>query len=501
MSKIDILIFTQNVKIYSLINEYKNKKNNNSDVLCVTTNKLFDNEKEVLIKSFKNIVFKTFSDYLTDEEMSNIDKRAYEEEPNDYERYLSSIREIKNSIICEKIKKEAVLENRYLISDSNDLGLDDKVWLLNGYIKLKVDFYYKTRKNIKFYLSRFRIIKNIYSKIKTLIFVKNYKKSEIFVSEYKNKKYIFIGRLDRIQYRLSLKFKNSIEEYKRLNNNQYYLSSEAEYLTTWHEHGKCNIPDNNKYSVRWIQDGYLPPNYSHADYKFKPNNVIYYAWDIIGTKLFVNNHLPVEIMPFRKKIYIPNPIFRKQIKKVLFIASGSGDWTALKNRSDDDELVIAAVKIAKKYPNINFVYRCHPTWVYPQNVGVNSISRVSEYFNSVKLSNLIVSTHIPISSIKEKQQLSFSRTSLEEDLINCDMVFGEHSISMIDAALKKIPFASVNLTKRRNFFVSITELGFPHCNSIDDISNVLDNLSSESFIKKYKEAIINYNVMTDEEIF
>ncbi len=82
---------------------------------------------------------------------------------------------------------------------------------------------------------------------------------------------------------------------------------------------------------------------------------------------------------------------------------------------------------------------------------------------------------------------------------NADLVFGEHSISMIDAAFKSILFASVNITNRRNFFVGINDLGFPTCSSHDEVAELINNISKESFRNKYLEAVRNYNDMTDKE--
>ena len=214
--------------------------------------------------------------------------------------------------------------------------------------------------------------------------------------------------------------------------------------------------------------------------------------------MFKNMNLPVSIIPNRKKLYLPAPKFPEKVKNVLVVASGSGDWTALKNRSDDDMLVYAFSQIAKKYPNINFIYRCHPTWIHPSNVGVNAINRVNEYYNWLNLPNLKISANIPNNSVSNFQ-LTFQRSSLEEDLKNADIVFGEHSISMIDAAFKKIPFASVNLSKRRNFYSDITDMGFWHCKSIEDIENVIDNISSLEEQEKILNAVKNYNQMTDME--
>ena len=96
-----------------------------------------------------------------------------------------------------------------------------------------------------------------------------------------------------------------------------------------------------------------------------------------------------------------------------------------------------------------------------------------EYLKIKKIPNLHVSTNIPKESLNNFI-LSFPRSSLESDLMNADLVFGEHSISMIDGCLKNIPFVSVNLTKRRNFLEGITKFGFPHCETVDSIQKIIN---------------------------
>jgi hypothetical protein len=232
--------------------------------------------------------------------------------------------------------------------------------------------------------------------------------------------------------------------------------------------------------------------------KFAPSNVTYYAWDKLGMQLFINQGLKVELIPIRKKLYLPNPMFKEKIRKVLIVASGAGDWTALKNRSDDDRLVELFGEIAKIFPEIQFVFRCHPTWIHPEHQGINSIKRVAEYYKTLGIENIVVSSNIPSSQISNFQ-LSYSRTSLDEDLKDTDIVFGEHSVSMIDAAFQKIPFASVNVTGRRDFFCGMTELGFPHLESKEKVISFINNISSTQIQKKYCDAIKQYNSMTDEE--
>ena len=96
-------------------------------------------------------------------------------------------------------------------------------------------------------------------------------------------------------------------------------------------------------------------------------------------------------------------------------------------------------------------------------------------------------------------KLSFSRNSYEKDLENVDLVIGEHSISMIDAAIKQIPFISVNVTGRRDFFSSMTKLGFPHAESFEELVTYINNYGSSSCVDSFNTAVEHYNRMTDEE--
>lgn len=495
-----VILFTQNL-ILNSFEELKSIINDNDNYVILTTHYLFQNEREYLGSLFKNVEFRTFSDFLDDSEMEFCDSEAYRQEKNDYAKYLSIMKSLKNEKIFKNLKKELAKFKGYILS--NDLGIDEKFWIKKGFKRIKGKYYYIERipllKKVKHCLGKVKLFRDIY-----FAFKRNKKYSpnadELYVSEYNGKKIIFIGKMHRIAYRLNLEFKKSEEELEKYNNNIFYKKEECQYITTLHEMYRlgCNIPDTNEYDIRYIQDGYLPPNHSEFGYNFIPANVKYYAWDVLGEQLFFNKNLPVSIMPFRKKLYLETPNFPKEIKNILIVASGSGDWTAQKNRSDDDILVDAFVKMAKKYPNINFVYRCHPTWIHPQNVGVNSINRVVTYFKYKNLPNLKLSSSIPPVDINN-YQMSFSRSSLEEDLKNTDFVFGEHSISMIDAAFKKIPFCSVNLTNRRNLFCGISDLGFPHAESLDEIINVVENITKENYQNEYFKAIEKYNQMTESD--
>lgn len=497
------IVFSQNLILESLQN-ILDKMRAEGTVVFITTHYLFENERRFLTALFDNCIFHSFSDYITDDEMEACDNRAYVNSKIEYSEYINNVKKLKNRIIVKKVENKYSPEKKYILSD--DLGIDYNEWKAEGYKFVFGDYYYREPKKsisitniIKSKLKDSIVIYNLYRLIKGSKIKNSYNSDEIAVAYYNDRKFVFIGKQDRIAYRFGISFASSDEEHSRLCEGEYETKDCCTYITTWHERYKCKVPDDQRYDVRWVQDGYLPPNYSHKDYYFKPGNVSYYCWDHLGTLLFKNQGLPYEIIPFRKKLYLPEPVFPRTVKNVLIVASGSGDWTALKNRSDDDLLVDAFVKIARQFPEIEFTYRCHPTWIHPLNVGVNSINRVGNYFKDACLSNLHLSSNIPNPSCETGFAFSFSRSSLDEDLANADFVFGEHSISMIDAAFKQIPFSSVNLTNRRNFFVGINDLGFPLCSSIEDIATVISNAGTEEFQRKYNEAVKNYNIMTDEQ--
>ena len=132
--------------------------------------------------------------------------------------------------------------------------------------------------------------------------------------------------------------------------------------------------------------------------------------------------------------------------------------------------------------------------------GVNSIQRLTAFFESTGLPNINVSSNIPSFYDEDGHAVvSHNKSSLEEDLKDSDFVFGVHSISMIDAALKKIPFSSVNLSGRRNLWKSITDLGFPHCEDVESIAVILRSTLKKEFQNNYLKAVNNYNTIIYEE--
>lgn len=495
---VNIVVFTQNVILKSL-EKLAGNINSSSETVFVSTQMLFDYERRYLETLFGKCTFLKFADFLTDEENEKCDFEAYKSTIS-VDEYYSNIKILKNKFIVQELLSRYSSYKGYLCSD--DLGIEESVWLQNGFEKIQVEYYYNhpvkvngLKTSIRAALKKIGFVRCAYETIKQKRNLKNIT-DEIYVSHKDGKKFVFIGKMSRVAYRMDLEWEKSEEEKKALQNGRFEPSSKCQYLSSLHECNKCIVPDSKQLDVRYIQDGYLPPNYSSRYLKYKPDNVSYYAWDEMGLRTFRYHSVPATIMPFRKKLYLPLPEFKKTVKTILVATSGPGDWTAQKNRSDEDLMLQAFVEVAKRLPEIEIIYRCHPTWTHPAHAGINSINRAAEYIDSTGLKNIHISSNIPKESL-DSFILSFSRSSLEDDLKSSDIVFGEHSVSMIDGAFQKIPFASVNLTGRRNLFCGITEMGFPHCTSVEDIVQVITDYSTEAYQKRYCEAIGLYNEMTD----
>lgn len=497
----NIIVITQNVVLESL--EKLLDELVPGSILVVSTQYIFENEA-ALIDNILGVqcTYKNFSDVLSDKDCDYCDTQAYSNSQKSVSEYYDKIKELKNQLVVEKIESVFHSNNKIIVCD--DLGIDLNSWLNRGYRKVECSYY-----NIPVINQRKgAILKFLNLFASQWHFIVKSIKADIWETEFNDVKYLFYGSLNRIGYRINADFSKS----SKWENIKYVLLKYAVQvfdffpknnvvrMSTLHENVQWHIPDHPNANKVLIQDGYLPPNYPSKYLLFNGKDTEYFTWDILGQLIFKYHNLHSRPMPFRKKLYLPVPNFPKQVRKVLCVASGAGDWTAVKNRSDEDKMICAFGKIASMFPEIDFIYRCHPVWVHPQHQGVNSIVRAAKYIEYLNLPNFKISCNIPASTDTNGNFiLSYKRSSFEDDLENVDIVFGEHSVSMIDAAFKHILFCSVNVTGRRDFFEGVTNLGFPHCESVDEIANLIQNIATDKFQIKYEEAIRNYNEMTDKD--
>lgn len=496
----NIIVLTQNLKLSSLV-ALKPKMKGES-TLIFSTQFIFENERALINHCLgSSCLFLNFSDILFDADFDVCDSNAYHDDCTSLSMYYDEIKRLKNLLAIKRIEEKYSCKNKYIVCD--DLGIDRDSWIKSGYTYFQLKYYHVPdvvkSEGIRGLLSKF---------IKVVQLIKGRLIVPISEITFNGKKYLFYGSLNRIRYRIDSEIKKAsfIENliYSALPILIKFFNwtprSNVIRMSTLHESVKYNIPSHPNLNKVLIQDGYLPPNYPSKYLLFNGKYTEYYTWDILGQLIFKYHGLKSKPMPFRKKLYLPEPAFPKQIKKILCVASGAGDWTAVKNRSDEDKMIYAFGKVAVRFPEIEFIYRCHPVWVHPQHQGVHSIVRAAEYIEYLNLPNFKISCNIPTATDEKGNFiLSYKRSSFEDDLKDVDIVFGEHSVSMIDAAFKKILFGSVNVTGRRNFFEGVTKLGFPHCETIEEITNLIFSLTTSDFKESYIKAINNYNIMTDQE--
>lgn len=498
----NIIVISQNVKLESLhlLREYIKA---DSESIVISTQYIFDNEASVIKEQLGTAcTFMCFADFMNDADGERCDKEAYSDKLTLWQ-YYDEIKVQKNRMIVDRVLEKYPSENKILVCD--DLGIHATTWLNKGFVRVECEYYHKPVAIRVGALTR--IVRGVWSRIWPYQINKFYN-GDIHVAYKDGRKYLFFGSLNRIGYRLDLEFKKASHWENVKHIIQYYFfkvfhsffPNDTTRLSTLHECFAWQFPCHENANLKLIQDGYLPSNYCSRYLLYYGPKAEFYTWDSIGKLTFEYHGLKNRIIPFRKKLYLPSPKYPTKLKKVLCVASGSGDWTAVKNRSDEDKMMVAFGKVAALFPDVEFIYRCHPVWVHPQHQGVNSIVRAAEYIDYLNLPNLKISANIP-NAAKEGggYVLSYKRSSFEEDLAGVDIVFGEHSISMIDAAFKNILFCSVNVTGRRDFFKSITDLGFPHCESVEEISDLLKGIITSEFKQRYDSAVERYDNMTNEE--
>lgn len=535
-SDFNIIVFSQSTpfnQIVALIQQCVNAL----PFLFVSTHKLFDLEEAIISETVQRPVrFACFADFLTDEEMAWSDTYAYEIESKDNAskmrspgRYYQYIKSEKNKLIFKNIRRQYHLTEKYLCAD--DLGIAADVWLEEGFsnhIQKEQQMIEKSpaaalnpTKNRSLFLRIYRYCSQIYNSFKKI-------HEEIFVLQTPIDNFLYLGSVTRIRPFLdnvniqplqtglitnlvnlllifTLKLPNQPGKTILSRLQSKIISKHATdlristLLSSMHEYqlGYAKLAYSLNMDLMILQDGFIPENYSSRYLAFYFGVREFWVWDRLSLGLFENQGYKAEVCSFMS---VPDlPVIEQDqytVKTIVVLTSGAGDWTTLKNRSDEDLMVVAFVEIAKKFPDIEIIYRCHPLWAHKEHQGVNSIKRVDEYFQRINLNISVSKGSLEQSNrfLKDKG-LWVAKGSIESDIEKADLVFGEHSFSMITAARYGKLFSSVNLTNRRDFFYSYTKLGFLHCKSLYDIVNLIKRLKvkPKEILNQHNTAVNKYN--------
>ena len=536
----NLIVFSLDTDLTELIE--KIKIITSSNLLLLSTHHLFELEKkEIKNSTHSTILFLNFSELLAeedmvfcDEEADNIIIRKYGSRHGHLRDYFKYIKRIKNEIVSKRIINKFCISEGIILN--NTLGIDKEAWLASG---IKISYQPKKqkeedkeedKKKLLSYLSALKrriripfigsalssdnpvsIIENTETKEKYLIMGSTERISQFFS---RNTTIKSLSLYDKFLFNILLAiharfYRTSyITKYpNRLFRIIIYLFlqrkyNEVDFISGIHGHRHLfyiasKIMGSDYYC---IQDGYLPNNYTSCFYRYNTEVSGYLTWDNISGGTFALHNIPYKVSSIIEKKELKK-IDRNTIdvKNILVLCSGAGDWTALKNRSDEDYMFEIFIDVAMQLPNVNVIYRPHPLWIYPEHQGVTSIKRLEEYTNKVKLRNLLMSQNVQKEGNEafRKGNLSIKSISIKDEINRADIVFGDHSQTMVNAGSNGKMFASVNATRRRSFFDSINQFGFYCFKSSNEIVQFIKDIKVNSqIILSHNKAVEKYNNAT-----
>lgn len=461
MTQLDCLfVLNQNSDLSQIVNLMT--ENHFTKVMILSTHKLYENERIVLSSFDMNkIIFHTFADFFDDSTSALIDEKALltiGRSSFDFQRYMDKAKSLKNIEIINRLQQTFSIETIFV---EDGLGIDFDCW----------EEYYEARSIGSDIFSTYQSRSLIYKKFENLL----HKNIEINGFEFENKKYIFIGKISRLD------FQNITITQRHINRlDLLYLrwTFKGKICTTVHNYRRNLFTGFKKVYV--LTDGFFPSNYPESYLNTFDSNVIFVPDNFINEKWFVKLQKGT-VLPFTfQKNILLQKVQNKSIKNILLVLGHAGDWTSLINRSDTDLLVEAFTNLAKRFSQLHFTIRPHPTMMHPAHEGSNAINRIIEFVKFINLPNLLM-----------------SNSSLEEDLNNHELLVSEYSNTLIQGFQIGKLGVIVNLTNRRNFMSDFTELGFLTLENTESFTHFIEQVSADlaSIIQEHNIAIDTYNKM------
>ena len=518
----NVIVFSISTPISSILAAAEKLLYEDEQLLLLTPHLPFENEKYFIESQvFGQLFWRTFEDFLSQEDMIACDQDADELIVNKYgtrdgliDHYYDKIKELKNNVIISNLRSQFTVTNCYLLA--HDLGISPKIWELSGCIDLasakptpSPNFYKRlisAYKNKFVFFGKQRSITAFSCNSTTYLFVGKYARVSSFIDS-QNVRPIELNLLSyyllvivlflaRSNFRASLK---AILQ-KLFDFLVSHISSETiAFLTSVHSYSDA-LASSSHYLNRdlyCIQDGLIPANYSSRLYKYFKNIKCYFVWDSVSQSVFTDQCIPSIIWEGFEKRVIPLPTVSTldANKIVLYLASGAGDWTALKNRSDEDYGFLAFYDLARRHPDRRFVFRPHPVWLHPSHQGKNSVQRLLNFYEYAPLPNFYIS--LPTNNIITNPSYSHyanASQSLNSLIDQSIIVIGDHTDLLISCAQMGKYIVSLNLAKRKSFFYGYSKVGLSLQSSIDELSSFITGLySSTSFRESYLAGLRHYN--------
>ncbi|MBT3393563.1 MAG: hypothetical protein HN411_00420 [Waddliaceae bacterium] len=524
----NIIVFSLTTPSEALALAINAIKDNDITTYCLSTHLLFDKEREKIQQHCnKKLCFVSFYEFLSQEEMEYCDGEAdkvvlekYGTREDKLTQYYKAIKRLKNETVYKNLADKYDLKEKILLAD--DLGIDKDVWKGHDFEE-RITHDYEHIKPVRKVRKKKPFLQRVFS--------------ENAIIKVGGKKYYFYGSINRVKQYLDddkaiiaqiprwekillyiikklckktllYKRRNAKKPYHLFNVLAHTASSVLKAIKGYNVYDIIAPihEDNDIYgymtlflgnTMAYLQDGFLPSYYPSVYLKYRIWADRYFVWDDLSKGIFERHGLKHEKWEgFRKMPLLPVEHVSRPLKKAVFLSSGTGDWTALKNRSDEDLAFMAFVEAARKNPHIQFVYRPHPLWLHPNHQGVRSIDRIIEYAKEIALPNFVVSDGAKKEGenfIKDGE-VSMAPTTIKEEMKTSDIIFGDHSQTLLTSAQQGKIIASVSLVKRKEFFYDYTNIGFPILRSAEDISDFINKVENDkNFVEEYNKAVKRYN--------
>lgn len=490
------------------------------EICAVTPHLLFPSERERLAREDPRVrVFRTFHDLLEREDMercdAEADRRLLERRAGRegrVEEYYAEIMRLKNECAVRRLVAEFEVTGGALVS--GDLGIAPDVWRELGLadwrrpeVLPRASFWRKLR---KFFFDPVRI----------------------HYLECKEERWLLIGRPDRVaqyldwsavtltpmglgwEWWFSLQMKAvlklrlpaaAIRPVLRLVNAPWAMSNRAvtRAAATVHEDhtGVARLAEGLGLEYLNLQDSFLPSYYPSRYLLYRPAVRRFLVWDNFSRGIFDRHGLASSRWEGFREWTLPKirDLGPGPLRRVLYLSSGAGDWTALKNRSDEDLALSWLTDAARARPGVEFRYRPHPLWLHREHQGLNSIDRVVELVEQIGLRNLFVSQGARTDgrNFSLSGNLSSVSSSMDEDIAWAELVLGEHSQTMLVAAEQGKTIAGVNVSKHPSYFSDYAGVEFPLVSSAEDLVALVDTMSwpekCAAFLQSYNAAIERHN--------
>ncbi|MBF0234922.1 MAG: hypothetical protein HQK65_18090 [Desulfamplus sp.] len=441
--------------------------------LLVTTHRIFPTEENSFIKIANNIKILAFSDLLSESDMCRCDEIATNRllieknsccNSNYNHQFMSTCINEKNRILYERLLSNYKFNKIFYIPG---LGISESFWKKKGAVlhapKQHLIITNNRKNNV------LKILMPLFNRAKMAIsFIKPKTK---FLIQSEGKTFVFLSSINRLRIRPETSAHKIKKRYCRFDKENIYCMT---------MHGYDGILANKVGGVLVFVDGYLPSNYSRSYVDCYGSNDIFVVRTMFDDR-WLTAHGKKTMKPpdfIEQEVFAPCMI--TSANHVLIALNHAGDWSALINRSDTDELVIAASEMARKLPKIEFRIRIHPTMNQPEHEGLYSSIRIEQFVRSVNIPNLDISTH-----------------SLPDDLEWADIFLSEYSQVLLDSLRNGKFGIAVNLTKRRSFMQDYADLGFFYANSINDAIDVIHYIVNMTYKSTTEQniAVNNYNLL------